>query len=130
MAVGTYILKEVADLLVVIGEIDISGYVEVYIAIVIDISEGTTRAPETCANAGGIRNVGKAVLAGIVIELVGPDRGDVKIGPSIVVVIRRTPAHSKSEDSDARGLRHIREFSIPGIPVQAMPRSGRDLLVH
>src|SRR6185503_5450292 len=88
MAVGTNILKELADLFVVVGEIDISGHVEVYIAIVIDISKGTTCAPKTCTSACGIRNVGKTVLAGIVIELVGPDRGDVKIGPSIVVVIR------------------------------------------
>src|SRR5437667_12055860 len=115
MAVPALPFHQEAEFVVFDREIDISGDVEIGVSVVIDISEGTARAPHSGSDAGHSGYIRKCPVSIVVIELVAPNRGDVEIGPSIVVVVRRTPAHSKTRNPDARGVRHIFEFSVPGI---------------
>ena len=99
MAVGPSRSGERQYLLFFGGEIHVSRHVEIDVAVVIDISEGATGAPQSGADAGIRSDVGEAPLAGIAVEPVEVGSRDVEIGPSIVVVVRRAGAHAETRDA-------------------------------
>ena len=48
----------------------------------------------------------------IPVESVASDAGDVQIGPSIVIEIRRAGAHAESGDPDAGQCGHVDELTL------------------
>src|SRR2546422_5276924 len=125
MAVRRLPFHQGADFVVLDREIDISGHVEIGVSVIINISPGAARAPHSGSDASHAGYIGKCSVSIVVIELVAPNRGDVEIGPSIVVEVRRAGPHAKAENLDARRLCRILKHTASDVPKKAVPGPGR-----
>ena len=111
-------VSETAVLVVLHNEIDVVRDIKIHIPVIVDIAEGTTGAPGARGRACVAGNVLETAAPGVPVEPVRAVAGHVKIGPPIVVVIRRAGAHTETGNSDARGLGHVRETPSSLIAVE------------
>ena len=106
------------DVVLVVGELDVVGHVQVQIAVA-SMSRKQTPAPTVCAfHAGRPRHVGERAVAVVAVEHVRPEVVQVQVGIAVVVVVAGSHAQSVVRVADARSFRHVHEAAPAHVAVE------------
>src|SRR5262249_12610358 len=74
---------------------------QIEIAVAIVISKGSPRGPAAVSDAGLRCHVGESAVAVVSKKLVATETGDVKVRPSVIVVVADRTAHGKARSCQA-----------------------------
>src|SRR5207302_1856989 len=103
----------------------IVGHVEVQLAVVIVVSEGTARAPSPgVANSGRRSHIAERAVAVVVVEDAATYMGDVDVFPAVTVVVADAHTHAPSAMVQARLCRNIGEGAVAVIVIELAGRTS------
>src|SRR5690242_16094408 len=112
--------ERTTKLVVTQSKINVVHNEEVKVAIVIDISKGTTAAPGREADTRFLRDINEGSVTTIVIKHIRAKVGQVEILPPVVVIIGGTSAHPVSSVLQARVFSHVAKRSITVVAIQGV----------
>jgi hypothetical protein len=73
--------------------VDVVRHEEIEVSVSIDVDKGAARAPQRSASPAGVGHFGKSPAAGIAIQGVRTDVGDVEIDEPVVVDVAGAGPH-------------------------------------
>ena len=103
--------------------VDVVGDEEVEVSVAIDVDERAARAPQRRAGPAGVGHLGEPAAAGIAIEGVRADVGDVQVDQAVVVDVAGARPHPVAAVSDVRGGRHVLERAVAPVSIQPVARA-------
>ena len=104
---ATGISEREAALVIGEAEVDVVAHVEVQPAVPVIVQESRADTPTRVIRAGCPGHIVKGSIPVVSKQLVGPEIGQVEVGPTIIVEVSRCHAHPVPWCPDPTSLRHV-----------------------